>query len=435
MSFEDDTEKARNRIEKVAGKSADQLYQERETRVRDAIGLKEPDRVPVIIRGENFAARYAGLPFAAAYYDPASFRSALKKTILELEPDMGGGSSTLAASGTALEMLGMKQLLWPGGTLPSDVTHQFVETEYMREEEYDLFITDPTDFILRYYLPRVFESLRPLSGLASVMPIQNSAAFPSILHLFGTTEMGSALDILHRAGREQEKWRRSLADFEEEMAYLGFPLASHATFGGAPFDAISDYLRGMRGTMLDMYRCPDKLLTACERIMDWRLARSSPADLTRRGSPKRAGGAILRGSDGFMSKAQFERFYWPGLKRTMQSTIELGFVPFLFCEGTCNSRLEYFLELPKGRFVLHFDETDMGLAKTVLGSHCCIMGNVPASLLSVGSPAQVEEYCRDLFRVAGRGGGFILTSGGFLDDARPANVKAMVDSAKKYGRY
>ena len=300
-------------------------------RVRDAIELKEPDRVPVIIRGENFAARYAGLPFAAAYYDPASFRSALKKTILELEPDMGGGSSTLAASGTALEMLGMKQLLWPGGTLPSDVTHQFVETEYMRAEEYDLFITDPTDFILRYYLPRVFESLRPLSGLASVMPIQNSAAFPSILHLFGTTEMGSALDMLHRAGREQEKWRRSLADFEEEMAYLGFPLASHATSAALLLMRFPTICRGMRGTMLDMYRCPDKLLTACERIMDWRLARSSPADLTRRGSPKRAGGAILRGSDGFMSKAQFERFYWPGLKRTMQSTIDLGFraIPIL----------------------------------------------------------------------------------------------------------
>ena len=24
---------------------------------------------------------------------------------------------------------------------------------------------------------------------------------------------------------------------------------------GAPFDSVSDFLRGMRGTMLDMYRC------------------------------------------------------------------------------------------------------------------------------------------------------------------------------------
>ena len=435
MSFEDDNEKARNRIEQRAGKSVDQLYQEREQRVRDAIELKEPDRVPVIIGGGYFAVRYAGLSASAVYYDPASVKSALRKTILDFEPDMGGGAGTLAASGRALEILGMKQLLWPGGVLASDLSHQFVETEYMQQEEYDLFITDPTDFILRFYLPRVFESLRPFSGLASIMPIQNSAAFASILHQFGTPEIGSAFEVLRRAGQEQEKWRRAIMDFEDEMADLGFPLSSHTSFGGAPFDAISDYLRGMKGSMLDMYRCPDKLILACERIMEWRVARTPAADPNRRGNPKRASGAILRGADGFMSKKQFEKFYWPGLKRSMESMIDLGFVPFLFCEGTCNSILEYFLELPKGKFVIHLDESDMALAKTVLGSHCCIMGNVPASLLSVGSPAQVEDYCRNLFRVAGKGGGFILTSGGFLDDARPANVKAMVDSTKKYGRY
>ncbi len=427
--------KRRDSVKEGRQKSTDQPYEEREKRVRDAIGLKEPDRVPVIIQGGYFAARYAGLPASAVYYDPASFRSALRKTIVDLGPDMGGGPGTLPASGSALEMLGMKQLLWPGGSLPSDASHQFAEIDYMRDDEYDLFNTDPTDFIIRRYLPRVFESLRPLSGLDPIMPIQNSTVFSTVLHLFGTREMGSALEVLHRAGEEQARWRRLMDGFEEEMAQLGFPLSSHISFGGAPFDAISDYLRGMRGSMLDMYRCSDKLLEACERIMEWRLARSSPADPGRRGDPKRASGAILRGSDGFMSKAQFEKFYWPGLKRTMQSVIDLGFVPFLFCEGTCNSRLEYFLDLPKGKFVLHFDETDMGLAKTVLGKHCCIMGNVPASLLSVGSPAQVEEYCRNLFSVAGKGGGFILTSGGFLDDARAANVKSMIDSAKKFGRY
>ena len=32
------------------------------------------------------------------------------------------------------------------------------------------------------------------------------------------------------------------------------------------FDAISDFQRGMRGTMLDMYRQPEKLLQACEMM-------------------------------------------------------------------------------------------------------------------------------------------------------------------------
>ena len=31
---------------------------------------------------------------------------------------------------------------------------------------------------------------------------------------------------------------------------------------GAPFDVVSDFLRGMRGAMLDMYRCPT---SCCKR--------------------------------------------------------------------------------------------------------------------------------------------------------------------------
>jgi len=34
----------------------------------------------------------------------------------------------------------------------------------------------------------------------------------------------------------------------------------------APFDMVSDFLRGMRGAMLDMYRLPDKLLEVCDML-------------------------------------------------------------------------------------------------------------------------------------------------------------------------
>ncbi|MFC2070885.1 uroporphyrinogen decarboxylase family protein, partial [Chloroflexota bacterium] len=96
-------------------------------------------------------------------------------------------------------------------------------------------------------------------------------------------------------------------------------------------------------------------------------------------------------------------------------------------------RLEYLLELPKGKVVCHFEHMDMARAKEVLGDHLCIMGNVPSSLLQVGSPQDVEEYCKNLIKVCGKGGGFILTHGSSIDEAKPENVKVMVDSVKKYG--
>ncbi len=220
------------------------------------------------------------------------------------------------------------------------------------------------------------------------------------------------------------------------MAALGYPPHGHmGGVGGAPFDTVSDFLRGMQGTMIDMYRRPQKLIAACEKILEWRLARATPADPNKRGSPKRLFLPLHRGAEGFMSRKQFETFYWPTLKKALLASIDLGFVPMPFFEGKYGDRLEYLLELPKGKVVCHFEQTDMARAKSVLGGHLCIMGNVPSSLLQLGSPQEVEEHCKDLIETCGKGGGFILTNGSSIDEAKPGNVKAMVDSVKKYGWY
>jgi uroporphyrinogen-III decarboxylase len=202
--------------------------------------------------------------------------------------------------------------------------------------------------------------------------------------------------------------------------------------GGAPFDAVSDFYRGMKGAMLDMYRHPDELIAMCDKLLDWRLKRALPADPKKRGNPKRLFLALHRGAQGFMSNKQFEKFYWPGLKKAILKSIELGFVPMPFCEGAYGDRLEYFLELPKGKVVAHFDLTDMFKAKEILKEHVCIMGNVPSSILQVGSPQDVDEYCKKLIKVCGKGGGFILTNGSSIDEAKSENIMAMVESVKKY---
>jgi uroporphyrinogen-III decarboxylase len=73
-------------------------------------------------------------------------------------------------------------------------------------------------------------------------------------------------------------------------------------------------------------------------------------------------------------------------------------------------------------------------AKDVLGGHLCITGGMPASLLQTGTVPDVEEYCRKLIDVCGKDGGFILVNSA-LDEATPANVKAMADFSKSYGIY
>ncbi len=423
----------REEVEQRTGKSTEELYQEREKRIADAIQLKEPDRVPVVVGAGNFAARYAGIPLSSAYYDIAAYKEANLKAVLDFEPDACRGIFT--SSGVGLEALDIKTMRWPGGNLPPEVPYQWVEGEYMKEDEYDLFLSDPTDFTIRFHLPRMYGALEPLARFPSLKNLSGTG-FTAITPLFASPEFRRVAKALLTAGVAQEQCRAVVKSFEDEMASLGFPPLAHfgVGVGQVPFDAISDFYRGMKGSMIDMYRRPEKLLAACNMIMEWRLAAARP-DPTKNGNPKRVFMPLHRGSEGFMSRQQFETFYWPGLKKALLTNIELGFIPMPFFEGKFDGRLEYLLELPKGKVVCQFDRTDMTRAKEILGDHLCIMGNVPSSMLQVASPSEVEEHCRKLIRACGKGGGFILCPGSGIDDAKPENIRAMVNSVKKYGPY
>ena len=205
-----------------------------------------------------------------------------RKVLLDFEPDLcqaGVGGN----SGETLTLLDTRHQRWPGGNLPPNVPYQFVEGEYMKAEEYDLFLSDPSDFTLRYYLPRLFGVLAPVSKLPPFRTL-SGGGFPAIVNLFATPEFRQLGKILYQAGQEQAKAQLASKGHEEEMTRLGFPaLRLGGGVGAAPFDAIADNLRGMRGAMLDMYRCPDKLLAACDKILQWRIAGASPADTLKFG--------------------------------------------------------------------------------------------------------------------------------------------------------
>ena len=61
--------KGRDKGEKRVKKAAEELMQERAGRVKDALELKIPDRVPLEIAFGYFPAKYAGITARASYYD------------------------------------------------------------------------------------------------------------------------------------------------------------------------------------------------------------------------------------------------------------------------------------------------------------------------------------------------------------------------------
>jgi len=415
------------------GKTPEELFQERNKRVEDAVQLREPDRVPVAPYFGFFYANYGGITCEEAHYDYDRWKMAVIKTVTDFQPDMYPNPRTiLLAPGPLLDLVDFKQIKWPGHGVSPDHSFQFVEGEYMKAEEYDAFLDDPSDFVVRTYLPRIYGALEPLRMLPPLRSMMTGYAAAHLTAVLARPEIINAIETAIRAGAESARWRSIMDSIQEELAGMGFPSCAHS-IAVAPFDVVGDFLRGTRGVMLDMYRNPDKLIKATEKILPMQL--QAGVFIAKRSGNPRVFIPLHKGADGFMSLEQFKTFYWPTLKKLITGLIDEGLTPSLLIEADYTSRLETIRDIPKGRAIYHFELTDIFQAKEVLGDIVCIRGGVPNSLLCIGTTQEVRDYCKKLIDVVGRGGGFIMDATAVIDEAKPENVKAMVDFTKEYGVY
>jgi len=80
---------------------------------------------------------------------------------------------------------------------------------------------------------------------------------------------------------------------------------------------------------------------------------------------------------------------------------------------------------------------DIGEVKRAHGDHLVVLGNLDSGeVLTNGTPQEVIDGCKEIFRKAAPGGGFVLSSSNSIHGTiPPENVYAMVEAAQKYGTY
>ena len=411
---------------------AERLYKERVTRMTKASRCEVPDRVPISLPTGNYPAYYAGYDFKTVMYNAKALKESWNKFMEDFYEDMdmfmGAG---FIFSGKVMDLSDYKNYTWPGHGMGDDVnTFQFVEAEYMKADEYDALIKDPSDFGFRILTPR---TMGAAEGLQYFPPLSTLMGTPMVMtYPFARPEVRESFKKLIAAGEAVEEWQKELGDFGSEALKAGFP-GGRGGMGIAPFDLIGDFLRGTSGLSIDMYRQPEKVLECIDMISDLTIPR------TINGLNASGGFSVSfplhKGDDTFMSRKQFEKFYWPSLKKYIDALIEEGIMVSLFAEGRYLTRLEVIKEIPKGWAIWHFDQTDMATAKKVLGNSACIMGNIPTSLMCTGTAQDVKEYCRKLIEVCAPGGGFILTGGASATETNTENLHAVMEAAKEYGTY
>lgn len=200
-----------------------------------------------------------------------------------------------------------------------------------------------------------------------------------------------------------------------------------------PFEVLS-WKRSFEPFMVDIFKVPDKILAASDFLADGLVALAKLQGYFT--GLRRVFFDCNRASATFISPANFEKLVLPSLQRMVESFVADGFDILFHLDTDWVPMLPFFRRFPPGRYIVELEHTDIRKAKEILAGHMCIKGNISSTLLSLGTPDEVEREARNLIEDLAPGGGFILASGCEVPiDAPLENVRAMIGAARKYGRY
>jgi hypothetical protein len=350
------------------------------------VALGTPDRVPVIPNGPAWPARIAGVKLA----EMCTNFETIYRTNIDVYAGLGDVDGiqhpTFHHSGLSLVWLAHVKI--PGRDLPEDDLWQVEEAELMTVDDYDAIVEEGFGpWLERYYAERL----------------------PGVKEMFGA--WAQTVPDAIAACRE-----KGLVPFSPGIATIPFEY-----FIGP---------RTMRGFLLDLYRIPDKVQAAMDAAMPL-LVQNMREMIRGLGLMGLWAFDCGRGASEFLNPRLWDRFIFPYAKELIYAAIEEGAIPVLHLDADWTRDLARFKELPAGKCVLSLDgKTDIFKAKEILSDHMCIMGDVPASMFTLGTPDEVRQYCRRLIREVGPSG-FILSSGCDVPvTAKYENVKAMVEAVQ-----
>jgi hypothetical protein len=364
-------------------------------RIDATVALEETDRVPVMPLMITFPIRHRGMTQGEAWRDLDKAFQAILDTFDDL-----GGFDMLPKTNVYWPMLGGKfanapvRNLIPGKELPDDALLQIDEKELFSREDYNRIAS----LGWNGFWDRHYETLGEKS-MARLAKIQTT--------------------LLERYCREKK--------ICEDR---GIPVLL-----GAAVDSVLmafSLCRTLTHFTMDLYEAPDKVQAAMDASCD-DLIRNT-LDTIKITKGRFVFIVLERGSGAIYRPEIFERFEWPYLQRFVDAFVSEGLTPWLHLDTDWSLNLPYFRQLPKGKCVADLDgTTDIFNAKEILKGHMCISGDIPASLMTLGTPEDIRLYCENLIDEVGKGGGFFLTTGCECPvDAKFENVKMMIDVAKSY---
>ena len=396
-------------------KDIEKLYAQRLKRYVTAMQNEKPDMVPIRPFVAEFTAKYAGYTCQEVTHDFEKAFAAARRCAADFDWDAVVGNMVYVWTGLT-QAIGTKYYAVPGIDIPPDTGFQYLEPPeqqaFMKPDEYDQLIGDPTGYLFNVWLPRISDDVAAMDEPTS---LRNNLSF-----LKGGMAM---LNYFNGFGKQAQLLREESGTISAISGILK-----------APFDIIADKLRGYLGLVTDVMERPEKVLAACEALMPHLTHVALSGADPDKNVP--IGFWMHRGCVPFFSKEHFDKFYWPTLKPIIEEIWSHGHQVLFYAEGDWCAHLNAFAELPDKSIVFHVDRTDIYEAHKTIGHKFCISGGVPNFLLSYGTPEQVREYCKKVIEAVAGDGGYIMDASAIVqNDAKVENIRAMTEAVREYGVY
>ena len=396
-------------------KDMEQLYAERLKRYVTAMRNEKPDKIPIRPFVAEFTAKYAGYTCQQVAHDYEMAFAAARKCAADFDWDAIVPNMVYVWTGLT-QAIGMKYYGVPGIDMPPDFGFQYLEPSeeeaFMKPDEYDALIEDPTGFLFNVWLPRVSNDV---NAIGEPSTFRNNLSF-----LKGGMAM---LSYFNAFGTQIQRMRTESGTVSAISGILK-----------APFDIIADKFRGYLGLVTDLHERPDKVLAACEALMPHLLHVALSGADPDKNVP--IGLWMHRGCVPFVSRKHFDKFYWPTFKPIVEEIWKHGHQVLFYAEGSWDAHLDAFAELPDKAIVYHVDMGDIFEVHRKIGHKFCISGGIPNYLLATGTPEEVRDYCKKVIDGVAGDGGYIMDASAIVqNDAKVENIKAMTDFTREYGVY
>jgi hypothetical protein len=395
--------------------NTEQLYQQRLSRYVAAMRNEKPDCVPIRPFVAEFTARYAGYTCQDVAHDYQKAFDAAAKCAKDFDWDAIVPNMVYVWTGLA-QAAGLRYYGIPGIGIPHTTGFNYIEppedAAFMREDEYDALIADPTAFLYETWLPRVSTEAcktgAPATRRNNLALVKSAMAMLSYFYAFGP-------------------------QIQRLRTECGVPSAIAGIFK-APLDILADKLRGYVGLTMDMHTQPGKVLKACEALMPHLchvgLSTADPGKLVP------IGFWMHRACVPFITPRQFDSHHWPTLKPIIEEFWKHGHQTLFYAEGKWKHHFNAFRELPERSIVFHCDQDDIFEVHRALHDRFAISGGIPNVLLSFGKPAAVRAFCQRVLTEVAPQGGYIMDASAIMqNDTDVANLRALTETTREFGVY